>query len=131
MKQVVITLIIFFVFLFACTDQVNEVQLNDLQEHNMKIIPENPTSNDTVKLIVYEDCTYNVLSGVIRNGHTIDIQKQFNSMMKWPCIQTNDTILIGKLSEGSYTVHYKLLDVSTQVSNHIALSFYFNLLVAQ
>ena len=134
MKQVVFALTISILFLTACMDEVtkeDEVQLSDLKEHNMKIVPENPTRNDTVKLIVYDDCTYNVLSGVTRKGETIDIQKQFNSMMKWPCIPTNDTILIGKLPEGSYIVNYKLLDVSTQASNPVALSFSFNLLVSQ
>jgi len=134
MKQVFFALTISILFLTACMDEVTkegEVQITDLKNHNMKIIPENPTGNDTVKLIVYDDCTYNVLSGVTRNGHTIDIKKQFNSMMKWPCFQQNDTILIGKLPEGSYTVNYKLLDTSTQVSNRVALSFSFNLQVSQ
>ena len=134
MKEVVFTLIISLLFLIACNDevsQISEVQITDLSEHNMKIIPENPTSKDDIKLIVYDDCTYNILSGVTRTDHTIDIQKQFNSMMKWLCMQTNDTIQLGKLSEGTYIVNYKLLDTSTQVSNPIALSFSFNLVVAR
>jgi len=132
MKQFILALIV--IFLFACNDEaikVPEGQITDLSEHNMKLIPENLTTGDEIKLVVFDDCTYNVLAGITKNDHTIDIQKQFNSMMKWPCFQTNDTILIGKLPEGSYTVNYKLLDVSTQVSNPIALSFSFNLLVSQ
>lgn len=118
-------------FLFACSDQVNEMQMIDLSKYNIKIIPEKPTGNDEIKLVVFDDCTYNVLSGVTRTNKTIDIQKQFNSMMKWPCMMKNDTILIGKLPEGTYTVNYKLLDTSTQVTDPTALSFSFSLPVSR
>lgn len=124
-------LIGFLLILFACTDQVSEVQLVDLSKHNMKIIPEKPTGNDQIKLVVFDDCTYNVLSGVTRTNKTIDIQKKFNSMMKWPCVMKNDTILIGKLPEGTYTVNYKLLDTSTQVTDPTAISFSFSLPVSK
>lgn len=117
----------------ACTEKelVIEVQLSDLSEHNMKIIPDKPTSNDEIILVVFEDCTYNVLSGVTKSENTIDIRKTFNSMMKWPCFMTNDTILIGKLQEGTYTVNYKLVDLSTQVTDKNALSFSFSLPVSK
>jgi hypothetical protein len=132
MKKVAFTLtIFFFFFLSGCSDQVSEVQYSDLAMHNMKIIPENPTSNDEIKLVVLDDCTYNQLSGVSKKGNTVDVQKQFNSMMKWPCVMKNDTIMIGKLPEGTYTVNYKLVDISTQVSNQTALSFSFSLPVSK
>ena len=124
-------LFVLFFFMIACTDQVSEVQLTDLSRHNMKIIPENPTNDDKIKLVVFEDCTYNILSGVTLNDKIIDIEKKFNSMMKWPCIMKNDTILIGKLPEGTYTVNYKLLDTSTQVTDQTALSFSFSLPVSK
>lgn len=117
----------------SCVDEVSEpkVQLSDPEDYNMKIIPENPTISEDIKLVIFNDCTYNVLSGVTRNGNKIDIQKQFNSMMKWPCIAKNDTILIGKLPEGNYTVNYKLLDTSTQVTDPVSISFTFILPVAK
>lgn len=117
----------------SCVDEVIEkpVQLSDSADYNMKIIPENPTISEEIKLVIFNDCTYNVLSGVTRNGNKIDIQKQFNSMMKWPCIAQNDTILIGKLPEGIYTVNYKLLDTSTQVTDPVSISFTFILTVAK
>jgi hypothetical protein len=129
MKQ--IALIGLFVFMLACSDQVSEVQLTDISNHNMKIIPEKPTSNDQIKLVVFDDCTYNVLSGVTRTDNTIDIQKQFNSMMKWPCMMKNDTILIGKLPVGSYNVNYTLIDISQQTPKNISVSFSFQMNVAR
>ncbi len=129
MKKIVVTFCIFLIVATACNDAVlvNDVKLSDLSEHNMKIIPNQPTSNDEIRLVVYDDCTYNNLSGVKLNGKTIVITKQFNSMMKWPCVMRNDTILIGKLPEGTYMVNYKLIDTSTQVSDPNSLSFWFSL----
>lgn len=117
------------IVLFACSDQVSEVQLTDPLGHNMKIIPEKPTSKDEIKLVVYDDCTYNVLSGVTRKGQTIEIEKQFNSAMKWPCVIKNDTITIGKLASGTYTVNYRLVDVIS--SGPPVISFSFNLVVSR
>lgn len=133
MKLVTFVLTLFFLFTTACTEQINEkeVILVDLSGQNMKIIPENPTSSDDISLVVFEDCTYNILSGVTRNGKTIDIRKQFNSMMKWPCVMKNDTIRIGKLPEGTYTVNYKLVDISTYTNDPIPISFSFSLPVSK
>ena len=129
MKQ--IALIGLFVFMLACSDQVSDVQFSDLSKYNMKIIPDNSTSNDQIKLVVFDDCTYNILSGITRNDKTIDIQKQFNSMMKWPCFMKNDTILIGKLPEGSYNVNYTLIDISQQAPQNISVSFSFQMKVTR
>ena len=129
MKQFALFGLIFF--MLACSNQVSEVQFSDLSKYNMKIIPDNPTSNDQIKLVVFDDCTYNVLSGVTRNDKTIDIQKQFNSMMKWPCLMKNDTILIGKLPEGSYNVNYTLIDISQQAPQNISVSFSFQIKVVR
>ena len=129
MKQFTLFGLIFF--MLACSDQVSEVQFSDLSKYNMKIIPDNSTSNDQIKLVVFDDCTYNILSGITRNDKTIDIQKQFNSMMKWPCVMKNDTILIGKLPLGSYNVNYTLIDISQQAPQNISVSFSFQMKVVR
>ena len=129
MKQFTLFGLIFF--MLACSDQVSEVQLTDISKYNMKIIPEKPTIEDQIKLVVFDDCTYNILSGVTRNDKTIDIQKQFNSMMKWPCFMKNDTILIGKLPLGSYNVNYTLIDISQQAPQNISVSFSFQMKVVR
>lgn len=118
------------IVLLACSDRVDDLPV-DLSDHNMKLIPEKPGENDQIKLVVFDDCTYHVLSGVTRNGNTIDIQKQFNSMMKWPCIMKNDTILIGKLPWGSYNVNYTLIDISQLPHPDNSLSFSFLMTVSR
>jgi len=97
----------------------------------MKIFPEKPTSSDVIRLVIYDDCTYNILSKNKRTGLFIDIEKQFNSMMKWPCVMKNDTILIGKLPQGSYNVNYTLIDISQHPPLDISLSFSFQLGVSK
>lgn len=129
MKKTGILAIFFFMAFIRCSDTTADLQLDDLKEHNMKIIPENPASGDDIKLVVFEDCTYNVLSGINRSGQTIEITKQFNSMMKWPCVMKNDTILIGKLTEGKYVINYKLLDIAPQTITSTVLSLSFGLTV--
>ncbi len=126
------------VLTFACTRQVVEeqmqnqtIQFADPAKYNMKILPDKPGSKDEIKLVIFDDCTYNVLSGVTRKGQTIDIRKQFNSMMKWPCMMKNDTILIGKLPEGVYNVNYTLIDISQLPPKDISLSFTFRLEVSR
>lgn len=131
MKAVMwIPIIVLFV-ITACTEEIKEIETSDPLAYNMKIIPDHPTSHEQIKLVVYEDCTYNVLSAVNRDGQIIAINKQFNSMMKWPCIMKNDTIAIGQLPPGNYTIHYKLTDISTQVINPEVLSLYFSLKVSE
>lgn len=135
MKQVEIILFLFLLFSLSCkekvSDQESDLKNTDLTSINMKIIPENPTSKDEIKLVVYDDCTYNVVSTNKRTGKNIDIQKQFNSSMKWPCVIQNDSILIGKLPQGSYTVNYKLVDIATPGSPKIDVSETFSLSVTK
>lgn len=121
----------FLIFILACSDKGDDTSLSDLQKHNMKIIPENPGTRDEIKLVIYDDCTYNTLSKNKRNGKTIEIEKQFNSMMKWPCVQQNDTVLVGKLPQGTYNVNYTLIDISQQAPQNISFTFSFQLTVSR
>ncbi len=131
MKYTLLSSFVCFLFFVACTEQIDQEKITDPTENNMKIIPANPGINTQISLVIYDDCTYNTLSGIKLNGKTIEIEKQFNSMMKWPCWMRNDTILIGKLSEGAYSVNYKLKDIASQTAPVIALSVTFNLLVSK
>jgi len=131
MKTILWILITVSLLITGCMPEVTEVKTSDPADHNMRFVPASPTSQDHIKLIVYDDCTYNVLSEIKRIGNNIVIEKQFNGMMKWPCVMKNDTIAIGQLPQGTYLIHYKLTDTSPQVSNPLALSLYFKLKVTE
>ncbi len=92
--------LILFLGIFSCTKQVLVPPLEyppiyDPGKYNMKIIPLSPTSTDNVRLVLFEDCQYNLLDGVTKTGNIVNIEKHFNSMMKLPCMLRNDTIIIG------------------------------------
>jgi len=135
MKITCLLLVLFFIS-NACSDQItvqsaDYTPVTDLSKYNMKIIPVPPTSADNVRLVIYDDCQYNLLDGVTKTGNTISIEKHFNSMMKLPCMLRNDTIVIGKLAMGTYQVNFKLMDLSTQVKDHVALAISFNLQIVK
>jgi hypothetical protein len=132
MKKSICLLLILGAFFTSCTKKgSDEGTIAELKDHNMKIIPDQPTSKDEIILVIYNDCEYNKLSQNKRNGKTITIEKQFNSSMKLPCIEKNDTIVIGKLTSGTYSVNYQLIDLALNVSNPVSLSFSFSLPVSK
>lgn len=136
MKYFNLLFVSFSLFLFACQkvnnqEPITDVQLADLGNYKMKVLPDNIVSSSDVKLVIYDDCGYNILSGVTITGNTIDIEKHFNSMMKIACVLRNDTINIGKLPIGSYTVNYKLVDLAPYVKDHTSLAISFKLVVSK
>jgi hypothetical protein len=136
MKKYSLFFALVMVFAFACTDSVSYpampvITTSDLAEYKMKLLPESPASGDDIKLVVYEECRYNRLNGVHRNGTTIDIEKQFNSMIMAPCMLTNDTIPIGKLPFGTYRVNYKLVDIAYQPAGKTTFAVSFRLVVSK
>gem|GEM_PF-883612 len=130
MKRTIFALVLILLFSVGCTEKDKVAQPVNHVGNNMKIIPDSPGSKDLVKLVIYDDCTYNTLSKNKRTGNTIDIEKQFNSMMKWPCMMKNDTILIGILPQGTYNVNYTLIDISQQAPQNITYSNTFQLKVS-
>ena len=130
MKLSFFALALLLLFPVGCIEKDKVVQPVNQVGNNMKIIPETPGSKDEIRLVIYDDCAYNMLSKNIRSGNTIDIEKQFNSMMKWPCMVKNDTILIGKLPQGTYNVNYTLIDISQLAPQNITFSFTFQLKVS-
>jgi hypothetical protein len=131
MKRAIFALVLFLLFSTACSEKDKVDQPVNHAGNNMKIIPESPNSKDIVKLVVYDDCTYNTLSKNKRAGKTITIEKQLNSLMKVVCVNKNDTIVIGKLPQGAYNVNYTLIDISQQAPQNITFSFAFQFDVSQ
>ena len=129
-KYFLLTAIICLTIVLACSKHIIEEVISDPSTNHMKIIPSNPTSRDEIKLVIYEDCNYNTLKSLTKSGQNIYIVKQFNSMMKWPCIMKNDTITIGKLSQGGYILNYKLLD-NARTPPLTTTNLNFNLIVTQ
>lgn len=132
MKKIFLLFAIFCMATLGCKkNDAEDGSVDELKNHNMAIVPEQPTSKDQINLIIYSDCEYNKLFQNKRSGKTITIEKQFNSSMKLPCVEKNDTISIGKLPAGTYTVNYQLTDLAANVSNPVALSLSVTLTVSK
>jgi hypothetical protein len=136
MKYYLMLSVVLLLFSNACSDSVYEPQLPaltmaDLSKYKMKILPDQPVSSAEIRLVVYEECKYNKLMGVKREGSTIVVEKQYNSMIMAPCVLTNDTISLGKLPVGTYRVDYKLVDIAYQPSGKSTFSMTFKLSVAK
>ena len=129
-KYLIGTIILSLALFMACSKNIVPVIISDPAEHNMKIIPSNPSASDEIKLVVYDDCQYNKLTSLTRTGSTIQIVRQFNSRVMMPCFITNDTIIIGNLSRGSYIINYKLLDFA-MTPPKASLDLNFGLAVSQ
>ena len=127
--------VVLLLFSNACSDsvyvpQLPELTMADLSKYKMKILPDQPVSSAEIKLVVFEECKYNKLAGVKRDGSTISVEKQFNSMIMAPCVLTNDTISLGKLPAGTYRVDYKLVDIAYQPAGKITTAVSFRLIVS-
>ena len=129
-KKIILAAAFSLIILIGCQKPIIQEIITDPATSNMKLIPSAPTIQDEVKLVIYNDCNYNALIGITKNGNTIQVVKQFNSLMKRPCFIKNDTINIGKLSQGGYILNYKLLDNAT-TPPQTTLNLNFNLIVSQ
>ncbi|PIX36617.1 MAG: hypothetical protein COZ59_00150 [Bacteroidetes bacterium CG_4_8_14_3_um_filter_31_14] len=85
------------------------------QIDSLKIIPTNPTTNDTIKVVAYttffnSPCFLASSSFII--GTTINVYASHqNDSSMWPAFCNSiDTLTIGQLSAGTYVLHYHLAD---------------------
>ena len=133
MKIPILLLAILFALFGGCakttdpTAGVPEIPFSDLAGYKMKILPADATAGSSFALVVFDDCGYNRLTSVQKNGSLIEIDKQFNSRMMVPCLLRNDTIQLGILSKGTYRIVYKLMDVATPNDPRITFSLSFKL----
>ena len=116
MKKALIKLSLLVVvsfFAFACTKE-DDSELLSLAENGFKVMPDKPSSADEISIVTY-DCGYNQLDEVKKDGFNIDVIKNFNSMMKQPCVLKLDTIPLGKLAAGTYQIKFIIVDTSTNI----------------
>jgi hypothetical protein len=103
----------------SCMDDAPPEYHNNFHNKETKILPSSPTTDDVVKLITC-DCKYYQLASVSEKWNNIQVKKRFNSQMKWPCVLTNDTISLGHLKQGKYSVTLLIIDTNPMVSDSIS-----------
>lgn len=96
--------------MFSCISSGLFSQLPNIQ--SLSIIPVNPTTNDTVKVVAQTvfpsgDCQLS-WSSLSISGGTIDVYAQHTlGMLTYICNST-DTLSLGKLESGNYKLRYHL-----------------------
>lgn len=112
-----------FLLMFSAWNVIGQIPAID----SMKIIPENPTENDEVKVIVY--ATFSSGDCLLEN-HTIDLQNGIITMnliytvgMATYICHSTDTLSIGTLSAGDYELQAGLYTGPGQSSDNETLLF--------
>jgi len=98
-------------------DDINIIPINNSRTiDSLKIIPNNPTTNDTVKVISYtmhpnSDCSLTNSSVSITND-TITVNASYTLGMLPTICNSIDTLTIGVLNAGTYELTYHLADTA-------------------
>ena len=105
-----------YVLFFICAGilfQACEKNTTDYYEVNsgLKIDPENPKAGDEI-FILEEICSYELLNPLVTNENTITYTRHYNFYTKQPCLLLTDTVSLGQLEEGYYTIKYILINDS-------------------
>ena len=104
---------VLFVMFIGMLFQSCEKNTTDYHEINsgLKIYPENPKVGDEV-FILEEICSYEMLNPLTINENTITYTRHYNFYTKQPCLLLIDTVSLGQLEEGYYTIEYLLINDS-------------------
>ena len=104
----------------SCMDDTPPVNNPDpfQDEKETRIMPASPSTADQVNVITY-DCKYYALASVTEKGKDITIKRRFNGQLKWPCILVYDTIPLGKLKQGNYSVIILTIDTNPMASDSV------------
>ena len=90
-----------------------EKKTTDYYEINsgLKIYPENPKVGDEI-FILEQICSYEILNPLVFNDNTITYTRHYNFYTKQPCLLLIDTVSLGQLEVGYYTIKYILINDS-------------------
>lgn len=120
--------------LISCMDDTppdhNNNSNNNIGKIETQILPSSPTTVDQVKFITY-GCQYYILVSVTERGKDITVKKRFNSQMKLPCMLVHDTIPLGMLRQGNYTLTFLIVDTNPAVSDSISFTQTLDLVVGK
>ncbi|MGQ8337164.1 hypothetical protein ACUNWD_11495 [Sunxiuqinia sp. A32] len=122
-REVIVYFVFTLLFVACFEDELTDNSLRYLKEENDFIIE----SDGSEVLFIINDCGYNELKAIEKNGQKVEVVKTFNSLMKLPCVLKTDTISLGNLEEGEYQLDYYLIDrnsfLEDSVSVHTSKTF--------
>ncbi|MBN1186800.1 MAG: T9SS type A sorting domain-containing protein [Bacteroidales bacterium] len=95
------TTLLFIILLFAYLT-------SNAQGDTVIVLPVNPTVNDSIEIVTYK-CNYDITSFLIEND-TVIFKLMTNSLIDAVCVLSYDTVNIGKLEQGDWTLMYYYID---------------------
>lgn len=85
---------------------------------DIKIIPETPSMGNQTK-VVFNGCNYFRTFKIKKSYGVIEIKKRFNSQLKWDCKTVSDTISLGYLFYGDYTLKFEIIDINPEIKDSV------------
>ncbi|MCK5856912.1 MAG: hypothetical protein KAG64_05445 [Bacteroidales bacterium] len=82
------------------------------------ILPKNPTVHDEI-IIIEEILSCDILRLAIIDENNIEYKRYSDSRIAAPCYLKLDTVSLGQLQEGYYTINYSLIDLAILTSDSI------------
>jgi hypothetical protein len=87
--------------------------------HHLRIYPVNPRAKHEIKIIEKEASSCETLFVKVNDDNRIEYTRRFDSRLLLPCLSFTDTVSIGHLPAGNYTILYKLIDTALPTSDSI------------
>ncbi len=107
MKRIYFLISIIATIYFNCNAQSDTIQ----------VLPMNPTINDSI-IVIINKCSFDLTSYKIEND-TIFIKVTTDGRIMAPCVLTNDSVNIGKLNQGEWTLQYSYIDKALSTPDSI------------
>ena len=87
------------------------------QGDSIQILPANPSGDDTIRVVTYK-CSFDKTTYEI-NSDTIFLTVTTNGLREAPCILDYDTVRIGTLEPGEWTLFYQYVDEAIPTSDSV------------
>ncbi|OFX88108.1 MAG: hypothetical protein A2W99_10830 [Bacteroidetes bacterium GWF2_33_16] len=124
-----IQVIIIALIMISCSkEELNQISDSKLKGDTVRFLPLNPSSSDEV-FIIDSICQYELLKTIEINGFQINYIRTFISGMGLACFPEIDTVSLGKLDSGNYTLFNILIDRNPRVQDSIARVDTFHVIV--
>ncbi len=116
-----------FLFVIAAIVYVNSSGQSDT---TIRILPENPTINDSIELVIYK-CSMDLASyKLINDTVVLKVTTDSRIMIAAVCLVTYDTVDIGKLSQGDWTLLFYFIDRTLETADSIVFTDTMNFYVS-
>jgi len=105
----------------SCEEQEPlEFNCVDTGMHYLRILPEDPNSDDTI-IAIDSICGNETDVILTHQGQQITFKRYLNSLMMMPCRPRTDTTVIGQLNGGQYRIIHCLIDKNHLITDSIVL----------